>query len=263
MSSWSGDLYRDIGRNWGGVGLLYLFVLRVVLCIPTVVKIQIGFSNWVDKDAPQVVDKIPRITITKGEVSTTVETPYFIPYPQNWGTQKGEDMRYFAVIDLTGKYNSMEGLNTSILLTKKTASLHQSASETRTYDLSGVQSFWLDSDRVKGWLETAKYTLAPTLYVFVVLFSFVYRIVQVAFYAAIGLLVVKWRKAGLGYADLMRLSAVAVTPAVVSNELVDWFGIHVPYWSLICFVIAMGYLLFAVNANATTDTGPPPQAAGA
>ena len=258
MSFYSSELYRDIGRNWRGTGLLYLFILLLFASIPIVVKIKLGFSEWVDREAPELVDKIPRITITNGEVSANVETPYYIPNPKNWGTQRDDKTEYFAVIDLTGKYNSLEDVNAYILLTKKTASMRKSASEIRTYDLSQVQSFWIDSGRVKGWLQTVRYALTPIAYGFVLLFSFVYRTAQVAIYAAIGLLFVKWRRAGLRYPDLMRLSAVAVTPAVVFNELVDLFGFHPPAWSLICFVIAMGYLFYAVNACATLETRPAP-----
>ncbi len=256
MSFYSSELYRDIGRNWHGIGLLYLFTLLLVASIPSVVKLQLSVSEWVDRDAPETVGKIPRITITNGEVSTNVETPYYIPNPKSRATRLDEKSEYLAVIDLTGKYKSLQDVSASILLTKKAASVRQSGSEIRTYDLSHVQSVWLDSARVTGWLQTAKYVLAPAFYVLILLFSFVYRTAQVAIYAAIGLLFVKWKRAGLRYPDLMRLSAVAVTPPLVFNELVDLFRLHPPAWSWICFGIAMGYLRYAVNANATLETGP-------
>jgi hypothetical protein len=116
---------------------------------------------------------------------------------------------------------------------------------------------------VKGWLHTTKYAFAPAFYCLGLSYSFVYRAVQVAIYAAIGLLFVRWKAVGLRYRDLMRLSAVAVTPAVVLNELVDLLGLHPPAWSLICFVIAIGYLLYAVTVNATSESRPSSQATGA
>jgi hypothetical protein len=209
----------------------------------------------VEKDAATVVKQIPAITISNGEVSTKVETPYAIPMPKDASTKEGEP-KNLAVIDLTGKYKSLDDADAAMLITKKAVTVRQSRNEMRTYDLSQVKSFSLDSNRVKGWLETAEYAMAPILYLFMVLFLFIYRAVQGLIYAAIGLVFVNVKKARLQYQDLMRLAAVAITPVVVANEVVDLFRVHPPYWSGICFIIAMGYLFFAVSANAT-ETGPP------
>jgi hypothetical protein len=123
MSFYSRELYRDIGRNWGGIGLLYLFTLLLVALIPNVVKVQLDFTDWLDRDANDVVGKIPRITITNGEVSTDVETPYYIANPNpSKRIQMDLNIDYIAVIDVTGKYKSLEEVNAFILLTKKTIS---------------------------------------------------------------------------------------------------------------------------------------------
>jgi len=255
MSFYSSDLYRDIGRNWRGIGWLYLFLLVALVCVPGIIKIHIGFSGWLERDAAKVVNQIPPITIRNGEVSTNVETPYVIPMPKDADT-KADEPRNLAVIDLTGKHKSLEEADAAVFVTKKTLSVRKSRTEVRSYDLSQVEQFSLDSNRVKGWLETAKYLMAPVFYVFLVVFVFIYRAVQGLIYAAIGLIFVNSLKVRLEYQVLIRLAAIAVTPVVVVNELADGFGVRVPYWPLICFVTAMGYLFFAVRANATGESRP-------
>ena len=256
LSFYSSELYRDIGRNWRGIGLLYLFCLLLLAAIPAAVKTHLGYSQWVDRDARETVDKIPHIAIRNGEVSTDVETPYYIPNPEVGRTGLDANPAYLAVIDLTGEYESLEDVDARILLTDRSISYHN-RNEFRTYDLSGVENFETDAAQVQGWLESARYFIAPASYMGVLAFTFVYRLAQVAIYAAIGLLFVKWKKARLEYPAVMRLAAVAVTPALVLNELVYILGLQIPLWSLTCFGIAMGYLVFAVGANAEPETGPP------
>jgi len=250
MSFYSGELYQDVGRNWKGVGLGYLFLAMAILQLPMAVKIHVGFSKWAATGAGEVVDKIPQITITKGEVSTNVETPYYIPQPNDPANRLNKTSEYLAVIDLTGKYKSLEDVNSSILLTRRSLILRNRPAETRTYDLSGVESFSVDSARIHGWLDSSRYFVAPGFYGLVLVFSFLYRAVQVALYAAVGILFARSMNAGLEYPALMRLAAVAVTPPMMLNEVVDLAQIHIPMWSLICLAMALGYLYFGVKVSA-------------
>ncbi|HEV2021042.1 MAG TPA: DUF1189 family protein [Terriglobales bacterium] len=252
MSFYSREIYQDVGRNWKGVGLGYLFLAMAIVQLPMAVKIHVGFSKWVESGANEVVDKIPQITIHHGEVSTNVETPYFIPIPSDPANRVNETSKYLAVIDLTGKYKSLEDVNADMLLTKHSLIMRNRPAEVRTYDLSAVENFSVDSARVHGWLNSSRFFVAPAFYGFVLLFSFLYRVAQVALYAAVGILFARSLNAALEYPALMRLAAVAVTPAMILNEAVDLAQIHVPLWSLICLGMAMGYLYFGVKAN----TGP-------
>lgn len=250
MSFYSGELYQDVGRKWTGVGLGYLFLAMALLQLPMAAKIHLSFTKWVATGASEVVDKIPRINIRRGEVTTNVETPYYIPASQDPANRIGKTSEYLLVIDLTGKYRSLEDVNADILLTRHSLIVRNRPAEVRTYDLSGVQDFWVDSARIHGWLDASRYFVAPGFYGLVLLFSFLYRAVQVALYAAVGILFARSMTAALEYPALMRLAAVAVTPAMILNEVVSLAQVNIPMWSLICLGIAMGYLYFGVKASA-------------
>jgi len=258
MSFYSGELYQDVGRHWKGVGLGYLFLAMAILQAPMAVKIHVGFTKWVATGANDVVDKIPQIHINHGEVSTNVETPYYIVQPRE-SASRVSGAQYLAVIDLTGKYKTLEDVSADILLTRHSVTM-KNQREVRTYDLSQVESFSVDSARVRGWLNSARYFVAPGFYGFVLVFSFLYRVAQVLLYAAVGILFARSLNAALEYPALMRLAAVAVTPAMILNEVVDLTQIHIPLWSLICLAMAMGYLYFGVKASAApaTFTAVPP-----
>jgi ABC-type Fe3+-siderophore transport system permease subunit len=84
--------------------------------------------------------------------------------------------------------------------------------------------------------------------------SYVYRILQALAYACIGLLFANLLKAPLEYPELLRLASVAVTPAVVADTLRGVAGFPSSFtWLFLCFLLAMGYLLFAVRVNSPAD----------
>src|SRR5688500_8215830 len=82
LSFFSKSLYRDVGKNWRGTGLLYLLLVLALVWVPTIIKAQMGLSSWVAGDSQELTKQIPAITITKGEVSTDVTTPHFIKDPK-------------------------------------------------------------------------------------------------------------------------------------------------------------------------------------
>lgn len=250
LSFYSQPLYRDVATNWRGTGFAYLLMLLALCWVPEMVKLQMGFSKYVSGEAAQLVKQIPAITIADGEVTTDVETPYFIKDPE-----KG---KVLAIIDLTGQYTSLDNSPADLLLTKHQVFTRNNY-EVRTYDLKGVKSFHLDQNRVRGWLNVARSWMVVVIYPCALLFSFVYRIVQALIYGLCGLIISKIVKVELEYLTLLRLATVAVTPAVMLETLRSVASIQIPLWSLLCFLLAMGYLFFAVKANTVQEAGPPAQ----
>jgi hypothetical protein len=177
LSFFSKSLYRDVGKHWRGTGLLYIFLILAVFWVPTIIKGQLGLSRWVDGDSKEITKQIPAITISKGQVSTDVTTPYFIK-----DTKTGTDL---VVIDPTGTYTSLEKTEAKFLLTKSKLIMSKSATETQTYDLSGVQSFAVDRTKVENWLAAGRRWFIPVLYPLALIFSFVFRAIQMLIYAAI------------------------------------------------------------------------------
>ncbi len=251
LSFYSRPFYRDVATHWRGTGFAYLLLLLALCWVPEMAKTQVGLTKWVRGEGTQLVKQIPPITISDGAASTEVTTPYFIKDPE-----KGQVL---AIIDLTGKYNSLEDTPAKMLLTKHELFTRNSASEIRTYNLKNVKSFHLDQNRVQGWLNIAGTWLVVVLYPFALVFSFVYRIVQALIYGVCGMILAKIMKAQLEYLTLLRLAAVAVTPAVILETVRSVANIHIPFWSLLCFLIAMGYLFMAVSAGSAQEASAPVQ----
>jgi len=246
LSFFSKSFYQDLGRNWKGTGLLYLFILVLVVWIPTMIKMQVGLSRFVAQEAPQVTQQIPRITIKNGQASTDVQTPYFI---------KDEKGQPIAIIDMTGEYENLDNTPASLLLTK-TKLVTRNQRKTTIYDLQPVGSFEMDRESVENWLPTLKRWFVPVLFPIVIIGTFVFRAIQILLYAAIGLLFAKLVNTSLSYQTLMRLAAVALTPVLLLNLLFEFLPFSIPFWWVWGTIIGLAYLFLAVKSNA--ESTPPP-----
>jgi len=247
LSFFSRDLYRDVRTNWKGTGFLYLLLLLAITWLPVMYKVHGGISEGVKQEAPKYIEQVPKIEIVKGEVSVDRPVPYTIIDPDSHTP--------LMVIDTSGTITSFEQTTASALLTKnKFMFQKQNKTETRIYDLSEISDFTVDRDRVSGWVEAFRKYFSIFAYPFALTGSFAYRILQMLLYAAIGMLFVKMVKTSLDYATVLRLASVSITPVVILSTLRLLTGFHVPAFWLLCFVIAMGYLFFAINANAAPVT---------
>ena len=259
LSFFSKEFYVDVGRAWPGIGFAYLLFLLAVAWIPLVLRVHVGFQRFLETDAPKIVAQLPNIHIAKGQVQVDPPGRYEIKDP---GTGK-----LMILID-----PSIEGVpeqipDDAIILTRSRLIVRERSGQTRIQDLANVQSFSMTREDAARWMQLAGRWLAVVLYPFALLFSFIYRIVQVLIYAAIGIAFANAAKVGLSYPNLMRLTAVAITPAVLVDVLRDLAAIPIPLWPLLCFIIAMFYLHFAIHAirdaeAAAAMTVPPPAPPG-
>jgi len=251
MSFYSKPLYRDVALSWRGSGLGYLFVLLAFCWIPMMIVFQTAFLKFSSWDVPAIARQLPQIVIANGNVSVTGDQPRYIRYP--------DSQEILAIVDTTGQIQSLDNTKAAILLTKNKFMVKNGKVETRTFDLSQVPNFVLDEDRIMQWVNTARMYLVLVLYPVCLLASFVYRTVQVLFYAAIGVIFASAYKKNLSFPAILRLATVAVTPPIVISLVLTILGFSLllemtPFY----FVMAMAYLFFGIQAATTQEaTGQP------
>jgi hypothetical protein len=246
LAFFSKSFYQDVGQHWRGTGLGYLLVILTLVWIPTMVKMQFGIARFVNSESKKFTEQIPAITISHGKVSTNVTTPYFIKDPDS-GTP-------IAIIDTSGQYETLDSAPANALLLTKSKLIMRNERETRAIDLSPVESFYLDRDRVEGWLATGKTWFVPIAFPLFLIFSFVFRAIQALIYALIGLLFAHLMQTSLSYKTLMRLAAVAITPVLVLDLILEFIPLHIPLWSLLGVALALGYLFLAVKWNTEVES---------
>lgn len=252
LSFYSKELYKDVGSNWKGVAFGYLFLLLLVCSVLRMVAVQRRVSKFIDTQAPSLIEQVPRITISKGKASIEEPEPYYIRIPDN------NDV--LAVIDTTGEIKSLDDTGAFILLTRTEVSWRQSKVETRSFDLADVKNFVLDQDKINGWVNIFKRWFALVLLPFVLVGSYIFRIIQALIYGAIGLLFASWSRVRLSYGALLRLAVAAVTPCIIVRTILELASVRVPWAGFWFFLLAMGYLYFGVRANAESEQSWPLQA---
>jgi hypothetical protein len=254
LSFYAKELYVDVARRWSGFALGYLFLLMALAWLPTMVQFHLQVSSYTGKHAHALAVQFPPMTLRGGQLSVEGDAPVYVKDPESGAL--------LVIVDPGGQHTSLEGTEARVLLTRTQVLLRRSPQETRAYSLAGFGDTRVEPADIERWMRLAGNWLAAFFYPFALAASYLYRVAQALLYAAIGVLFARGAKVALDYPALVRLAVIAVTPAVIVDTLRDIARVPVPLWPLVCFVIAMAYLQFGVNAVAQappeSTAAPPP-----
>lgn len=247
-SFFSKGLYRDVAQNWRGNAFLYLFILLAICWIPAAYLMHQGINSFLNsRIIVSVVEQMPIIKIHNGEVSIDQPSPHFIRDPQS--------NKILAIIDTSGQITSLAKTRALVLLTKDKLYVRRSAKEVRVYDLKRVDNREITKTFLYHILNFAKAWGVVLLYPILLIVSYLYRIMQALLYALFGMLVfAKITKASLNYQQLLRLSIIAVTPAIILGTVFNFFSIIFPYQWTTYFVMTLLYLFFAIRVNSRVNS---------
>ncbi len=245
MAFFSKSLYQDVGRNWKGPGLVFLFSTVALCTIPFVLLLQWELSDVLNEQAPRIVRQMPAIKISKGKVSIDKPEPYYVK-----DDKSGDPL---IIFDTTGKVRSLAGSKAVMLVSQAAVTVRNEDGRTRTIDLSGVDDFSLDRRLLYTWIEELSKSLFFILYPLAVFFSFLIRLIEVVILALLASLLTKSPGPPLSYRTYMRLAAVSMTPAMVLGALFNIAGSVLALWWLTSIPLTAAYLLFAVKVNRIMD----------
>jgi hypothetical protein len=248
LSFYLKDVYRDVCLHWRGTCFPYLLLLLAVCWLPPMVDLHRGLSAFIRNDAPALVIQIPQVTIKQGVATIAAPQPYTIIDPK---TKKP-----LVILDSTGRHTSLKDTEAVGLITGTEAIIKKSATETRTYSFKTTEDLTVNQQVVNGWLETARQFTAIIFYPFAVAGAFLYRIIQVALYALLGMLFASALKTKLPYLALVRMSVVAITPGIIAGTALTMVGLTPPYAGVWFFLAAMAYLYLGIYAVSSVPTSP-------
>jgi len=248
LSFFSRELYQDIARNWKGLCLPYLLFILVIFWIPEIMNMHRTISDFIADEGPNYVEQIPVITIAKGEVSIKEEMPYTIYDKKN--------KTPFAIIDTTGKTTSLDNSPAHVLVTKNMLVARKDEKEVRSLPLTDLGDVTITRKLVYSWLEIFNKLAIAVLFPLMLLISYAFHIMQVILLSFLGGNFAKYFNVNLDFRALMRLSAVAFTPPLLLEAVHAILEISYPYSSLLSFIIAAGYLYYAVGSNSEKMLNP-------
>jgi hypothetical protein len=241
LSFYSQRFYRHVAATWRGMAHAYLLCLLGLCWIPFLIETYGNWSQFMGTWAQDLLRQIPPVSVSHGIVSVDAPQPHTIR-----DTETGKTL---AILDTTGQIQSLDGVDAQMLLTRTQFILRKGAYETRTYDLSGVTSFALDRERVRGWLKLLATWGPPGLYVVLVPLSYMYRLLQSLLFAAIALALWRSTVPGLSYARALSIALVSTGPAIILKTGLDLLGLSFPFRELFILPVAFGYLWYAMSAQ--------------
>lgn len=245
MAFFSRSLYQDVGRNWKGAGLLFLFSIVALCTIPFVLLLQSELSALLNEEAPRIVTQMPAVRIVKGKVSIDRPEPYYVK-----DDKSGESL---IVFDTTGQIRTLTGSKAAVLVSQSSLIVRNNSGETRTIDLSGIDGFSMDRRVLYEWIDELEGSFAIILYPFAVLFFFLVRLIEVAIFGAIASFLTRSPGTPSDYRKYMRLAAVSMTPVMAIGAVLNIAGIVLPFWWLTSIPLTAGYFLFAVKVNRAVE----------
>lgn len=241
MSFYSRKLYQDVGQNWGGKTFLYLFVLLSLSWIGDTIFIQSGISRMYARTSDAFVAQIPVLTVTQGKLSTPEKKPYIIKEP---GTEN-----IFAIIDTSGKFTDIANTKADILVTESKIYNQQDEHETRIHHIPSSFSAVIHPDIINGYVKSGIGYAWIFIFTFLLIFSYVYRILQCMLYAILGKIFSVISKSNVTYGTIVQITMVAITPSIVIATLFNLFMFDFPHQYLTYFVISMLYMIYGIRAN--------------
>jgi hypothetical protein len=248
LSFYSRELYQDIARNWKGLCLPYLFLVLMIYWTPETMNMHRTLSDFIADEGPKYVEQIPVITIAKGEISIKEEMPYTI-YDRKNNTP-------FAIIDTTGKTASLDKSPAHVLMTRNMIIVRKDDKEVRSLPLTDLGDAVITRKLIYEWLDIFNSLVTAVLFPLLLLISFGFHIMQIILLSFLGGNIAKSFNVTLDFRALMRLSAVAFTPPLILEAVHAILDISYSYSTFASFIIAAGYLYYAIGSNSEKMLNP-------
>jgi hypothetical protein len=248
--SWMFDkeFIRDVVYRWKDTGLIYLHLVVAIIWLPLTAQVGWSFHGWVDQDAATWAQGMPTITVVDGEVFTNIprsEMP--------WSWTPGGETEPVLLVDTTGSTRDLQGRSEPVLLTR-----HALVTEEGPVPLDAMSGFYMDAELVLMMADSAVLWFPVMYYLCAFLVSVTWRCLQCMVYGLVAWAMARFDSQVVSYGAGMRLAAMAITGVLYLDMVVSLLPFDIPGWGLVCFLVALGYLRWAVKVAAE---GPPPDVA--
>lgn len=234
-------LYQEVASRWTGLNALYLFLFLLISWFPWVVKEQGDLNKFAEEWVEPLISEFPRFGISSGKLWVEGEPRRTISDPKTG--------RPLLLIDTTGQTRSLKGLSVSALVTADDFIMRKDAEVEEKMSFSQLPNRSVTPQELREFAADWIPTLLWYSYPFLLIGSFLFRIIQVFLLAGVGLIVCPLLETELSLPALIRISVLAITPAMILRTLCNVLEIAIPFSSLLFTLITIGYLVFGISAS--------------
>lgn len=232
------NAYAAVRSQTFGRGVVYAFIAALIVSLAALVAMAmvmfpLARAGYVDDIANIYPDEL-EITFKDGKISTNVEEPYSIPFPEEWRTDEN-DPENLVVIDTKPDLTMDEIRDYDALAVVGESTVFIADDQSRTIDLSenkGEGEGTLTKSMVLTFAEKAKpyvrgLMLALPFFIAIVAVGFItigYLLIALPA-ALIAMLIGKIRGASLPYGEAYIVSLYAMIPVAVFDVATDIAGV--------------------------------------
>lgn len=244
QSFFSGELYRQVARNWKGIGFLYLSLVTLLCVVLSFTFLMLNMSSAVDR----LFTKMPGVKIdANSKLSIDKPSPYVINLDIPGETNK-------IVFDTGGKAKSLEDAEGAILLvTQDELIMKDSVSgESKTsFKDSGIKDWTLSAESL-GDLKKMMGNVIIAVMAAIGALTFLGHYFLALIYAGIGMIMSSITNAKLTYGAALRVTCVAMTPAMLISMLLWCTGQWTlgQWWGFLSIPMTLGYIYFGCASAA-------------
>ncbi len=210
--------YREVGKNWRGVNLGYLFLLLAVCCLPPALIWRNHLIQSLESNQTHLLNQLPDIQISNGQVIVDQHQPYYI-------TRK--DGTPAVIIDTTGSMNYIADPHVVALLMESSLIVRSGKNTFNTIDLSGVTDFHLTKNIAAGWIQMTHDALVPLSYGLLLLLSYIFAVIVMVLAAVFGLILAKVMHGTMRFTSALRIATVAATPSIIFITISAALGVGI------------------------------------
>lgn len=240
LSFYSRTLYREVFTQWKGIGFFYLLLLALIQSVVSTSQIDAQLNLAIRDYAPSIVSQIPTVMIQNGIASTPEPKAYEVINPQ---TQKR-----VALINTSLNKAPADLGDTPIFLGKTSFQTFKSDGKVQEIEFKTIDSLKVEqADLLKILKFVANwgaYVLAPLMFALqtaVLMF-------EVIFFSLFTWISLRMMEPKVPYKTILRLTAVAITPATIFSLIFNTFLPADSFSSFFYVLFAVGYISYAVYA---------------
>ncbi len=240
--------YAGFKKGSMGRAFLYLFVVSMISGIIGSVKIYMGMDQAF-KDMHQTFTKdFPNFTFTKDGLEVEGKMPII----------SAEGNKFITIVDTEGKVSPsvLDQYEEGIYVGKTKIIFKRNQVETREYDLSSFKEIApLTKSDVEKFFAYS-WVMSLIVIIFFLVFYFIAKIVNALVVGLIGLIYSAVTRSGESFGDLFKLSIYALTLPIIIETVLTLTGIKIPFFSVIYFGLATGYLIYALTRIKGSEVAP-------
>ena len=247
LAWFSRDFYRDVVKNWHGLGLKYLMITMACFWLLLSLRLQTEVNRFADDFFLPVIRQVPELVLKDDRLKMKVRSPYEVLDPRS-----GKPIMIFDIReDAPEPPSELDG----IFYIGNKQILHYQGHRSE-FELKGswkkplvTESLIKSLEDFRNWSGTVVFSVFYTATLFLVT-------LQVFIYGLLGFALSGVLKRPLSFSQTGRVAAAALLPVLTLEFGQRMLGLFFPMWTVASILLAIIYLVFGIRSSSITFNRP-------